>query len=117
MLKINKLYVCFVTGTMPGPIMMGAVFDVTCLVWQETCDGRGSCWIYDSKQLSIRIFIMGVVIKSVSATLFTMALCFYKPPPKEKTDKDVSLSDNTDNKTDSHEQCMDTELNCETRPV
>ena len=80
---------------------MGAVFDSTCMVWQETCGDRGSCWVYNSKQLSVRVFIMAVVVKSACVMFFSMALCFYKAPPGECHEKNVSLSENTDVTTDS----------------
>jgi organic anion transporter 4A/organic anion transporter 4C len=78
--------------------MMGAVFDSTCVVWQEKCGGRGSCWVYDSVQLGFRVFIMAVIVKLMGAMFFTMTLCFYKAPIENT---DTSLSDNTEETTDS----------------
>ncbi|XP_076068296.1 solute carrier organic anion transporter family member 74D-like isoform X2 [Oratosquilla oratoria] len=32
----------------PAPIIMGAIVDSACLIWEEKCGRRGNCWFYDS---------------------------------------------------------------------
>ena len=72
-----------VAGTVPGPILFGFVFDKACLLWQEKCDERGSCWIYDNVQLSINLAILGMVVKFMSGIFYFMAYLVYKPPAEE----------------------------------
>ena len=76
----------FVAGNVPGPIVFGIVFDTACLVWQEKCDGRGSCWIYDTQFLAEGIFWACVIVKLISSAGFFLALVLYRPPPPEQTD-------------------------------
>jgi len=73
---------------------MGAIFDSTCEVWQENCNGTGSCWIYDNFLLSIRLVILGIVVKSVSTFFFVLALILYKAPPSSEK-QSIQMSDNT----------------------
>lgn len=46
-------------GAIPGPIVFGLIFDATCKLWQEAeCSGeQGSCWIHDSAEVSLYVFI------------------------------------------------------------
>lgn len=36
-----------ILGIIPSPILYGKLMDMTCLVWTESCSGRGNCWAYD----------------------------------------------------------------------
>ncbi|XP_070533602.1 solute carrier organic anion transporter family member 4C1-like [Ptychodera flava] len=82
-------------GTIPGPIIVGAVVDSTCLLWQESCDQTGSCWLYDSFQLGLRFLILHVVYVTCSIIFFALALVVYKPPRSTKYvyDKEVDIRD------------------------
>ena len=68
-------------GSIPGPIIVGALFDSSCLYWQEECGSRGNCWVYDNNDLSLRMFGVstGVRVASVifafCAWIFLMSLC------------------------------------------
>jgi len=54
-------------GNIPGPIIVGALFDSSCLYWQEECGNRGNCWVYDNNHLSLGMFgvTTGVRVASV----------------------------------------------------
>lgn len=46
---------CFrVIGNIPGPIVLGAVFDLACIYFRYDvpCMSRGNCWVYNNYQLS-----------------------------------------------------------------
>lgn len=30
----------------PGPIVIGAIIDSTCLIWDFSCQNKGNCWLY-----------------------------------------------------------------------
>ena len=39
-------------GTIPGPILFGALIDNTCRLWQDTCGMDGACRNYDNLYMS-----------------------------------------------------------------
>ena len=47
-------------GSIPGPIMFGAIIDKSCILWQEKrCTGeRGNCWVYSSSDLALYVIIV-----------------------------------------------------------
>ncbi|XP_035824885.1 solute carrier organic anion transporter family member 4A1 [Aplysia californica] len=53
-------------GTIPGPVLLGVILDNTCVLWQETCEGQGSCWVYDRYTMSWSLFVWWAVIKVFS---------------------------------------------------
>jgi len=42
-------------GFLPNPIIYGAVIDSSCLVWEQSCGKRGSCWVYATDQFRYRL--------------------------------------------------------------
>ncbi len=85
-LGIKWTFVRFL-GAVPGPILFGWVFDKVCTIWQKKCDDEGSCWVYDTEKMAHRLMTLALVIKAISAILFSLALFFYKPPLKEENTK------------------------------
>ncbi|KAJ8322003.1 hypothetical protein KUTeg_000474 [Tegillarca granosa] len=84
--------------TFPGPIFFGAVIDSTCMVWQEKCNEKTSCWIYDNASLSRNFFFILVAVKLLTSLFFILAYKVYQPPPESqvayiKNYKDESSSD------------------------
>ena len=73
----------FISGTVPGPIMFGAIIDSTCMIWREKCGEHASCWIYDNTNLSRNFFVLVVSVKIVSIIFFTIAHQTYKPPTEK----------------------------------
>ena len=57
-------------GTIPGPLLFGALFDTSCVYWQDDCGKRGNCWVYDNTSLANLAFNLGTVA-------LTIALVFY----------------------------------------
>ena len=41
-------------GFLPNPIIYGSVIDSSCLLWEQSCGERGSCWVYANDQLRYR---------------------------------------------------------------
>jgi len=70
-------------GSVPGPIIVGALFDSSCLYWrEEECGGRGNCWVYDNDDLSLRMFgttvgvrVMSVIIAFCAWIFFDITFC------------------------------------------
>jgi hypothetical protein len=86
-----------VTGTVPGPIFFGAVIDSTCLVWQEKCNEKTSCWIYDNLALSRNFFVILVSVKTLAAIMFGLAYKFYNPPVEKLPQTTVIVNHTKEN--------------------
>ena len=71
-------------GSVPGPLLFGLIFDVSCLLWQEECGRRGNCWVYDKQQLSYYIISLGFPACSLALVLFFLAFITF---PKNKEEK------------------------------
>lgn len=41
-------------GTIPAPLIFGALIDESCILWQESCDkdAGGACLVYDNFYIS-----------------------------------------------------------------
>lgn len=35
-------------GSIPYPLIFGAIADSACLIWEQSCGGKGNCWLYDA---------------------------------------------------------------------
>eukprot|EP00057_Strongylocentrotus_purpuratus_P026266 XP_011680740.1 PREDICTED: solute carrier organic anion transporter family member 4A1 [Strongylocentrotus purpuratus] len=68
-----------VDGTVPGPIILGALIDRVCLVWESNCDGSRSCWLYDNAEFSKIIFIVTVICRCLTLIFMILALMAYVP--------------------------------------
>lgn len=49
----------------PGPIIFGRIIDSTCLVWTETCHGRGNCQLYDQTKFRYYVNILALSLTSI----------------------------------------------------
>ncbi|XP_058810314.1 solute carrier organic anion transporter family member 4A1 isoform X2 [Phymastichus coffea] len=67
-------------GTIPAPIIFGALIDDTCMLWHETSDGRGACLVYDNYYMSRYMFGLAFVGKLASLLFFFLAWWWYAPP-------------------------------------
>ncbi|XP_076457171.1 solute carrier organic anion transporter family member 4A1-like [Babylonia areolata] len=65
-------------GSIPGPILMGKIIDITCLVWQQSCKGDGACFYYDNKAMSLNILGLGLGFNFLSICFFLLALLCYR---------------------------------------
>ncbi|XP_038052230.1 solute carrier organic anion transporter family member 4A1-like [Patiria miniata] len=69
-------------GTVPGPVIFGAIIDHACLLWEYDCDGSGTCWLYSNANFSRFTLILSGCLKIGSISFFLAALFSYKPPTK-----------------------------------
>ena len=74
-----------VLGSIPAPIIVGVLFDSSCVYWQEECGDRGNCWVYNNNDLSLQIFglMLGVrILSGIFAVctwlFFDVTLCSHK---------------------------------------
>ncbi|XP_076441739.1 solute carrier organic anion transporter family member 4A1-like [Babylonia areolata] len=80
-------------GTIPGPILTGAVLDTSCILWQSTCNGKGNCWVYDSYDMGLRLFLLWVVVKVTSIILLLTAYAIYKKKGNPVVEANEAASD------------------------
>ncbi|KAK3592932.1 hypothetical protein CHS0354_011732 [Potamilus streckersoni] len=79
-------------GTTPGPILLGFILDSTCRVWSEKCDGgRGSCWVYDTEDMSTRLMIWWIAIKVTGITFFLLASFVYRAPKESSHNENPTV--------------------------
>lgn len=89
-----KWFIVRLLGTVPGPILFGAIIDNTCILWREKCGKHASCWIYNNEQLSFNFFIFVGSFKVVSIIFFVLAHQLYKPPAENVVKFVASESEN-----------------------
>lgn len=60
----------------PYPLIYGALTDASCIVWEDRCGERGSCWLYDLKKL--RFLIHGVTTALLfTGCIFQVCMAYY----------------------------------------
>ena len=64
-------------GSIPGPLVFGALFDASCVYWQEECGDRGNCWVYHNEDLSLRMFGVCIGVRFVSVVFAFCTWMFY----------------------------------------
>lgn len=37
-------------GFLPNPIIYGTLIDSSCLIWETSCEEKGSCWVYNTDE-------------------------------------------------------------------
>ncbi|XP_033735056.1 solute carrier organic anion transporter family member 4A1-like isoform X2 [Pecten maximus] len=97
-----QLLVTRLLGTTPGPILLGALIDSTCSVWQETCGQTGSCWTYRKSDLSLRLMAWMATLKIMGVIFTLIAYNMYKSPAADKFDEIPSIAANVDKNKINH---------------
>lgn len=70
-----------IVGTFPGPIIVGAIIDKACDVWQETdCGVTGSCWIYRKRDLALYLICWWMCMKFIGSMFYFIASRVYRAP-------------------------------------
>ena len=82
-------------GSIPGPIVFGAVFDSACLYWQYDCNQRGNCWVYNNKQLGERALILALL--GIGTNLVFSFLSWYSYPKKSVMEDNAVTVGSCDN--------------------
>lgn len=71
-------FVVRMLGSLPGPLLIGAIIDHACSVWQTTCEGDSSCWIYNDMSLAANLIILILALRLVSIVSLLLADRTYK---------------------------------------
>ena len=80
-------------GQVPGPLALGGIFDLNCILWQETeCGGRGACLEYNTESLRysfVGFLLFGVALNNVFFLLAWLSWRHRKiPEDTENTNKE-----------------------------
>ena len=74
-----------ILGAIPGPILLGALIDSVCTLWEtDACDGSRNCWLYDNADFSEILLILTMVLRGVSLLFLVLSLVFYEPSGQEE---------------------------------
>lgn len=95
-------FVLRLLGSVPGPIIIGAIIDQSCILWNEQCGKRTFCWKYDNFLLSVLLTVALVTLKIFTATFFFLAWYFYnqreiKAQEGKGVNQAISSKETTDN--------------------
>ncbi|XP_034101180.1 solute carrier organic anion transporter family member 4A1 [Drosophila albomicans] len=76
-------------GTIPAPLIFGALIDESCMLWHESCDEQagGACLVYDNYYISRYMWLLALIGKLCSVVFFLGAWWFYKPPSEPSNAK------------------------------
>ncbi|KAK6167390.1 hypothetical protein SNE40_021429 [Patella caerulea] len=61
-------------GWFPGPVVYGKIIDTTCLIWSDTCTGKGACSMYDIDDLRVKYHTLFIGARSVATLFYVVAL-------------------------------------------
>jgi len=77
-LGVNS-FVFRVFGSIPGPILFGALVDSGCTYWQIECGRRANCWVYDNYLLSTRAYAFCLICVLICGLCTFLVWIFYPP--------------------------------------
>ena len=80
-------------GAVPGPLLFGALFDLSCAVWQEECGRRGHCWMYHNTKLSVYTTSVAFPCVSIGGFLFVLAVVVFPKTNLSKQDENFELEE------------------------
>ena len=78
-------------GSIPGPLITGALFDSACLLrheQQQQCGLVGNCLVYDNRNIALRSLALIIAGFSVS-TVFAFLVWLFYPKSKGKVAVDM----------------------------
>lgn len=105
-----------VSGSFPGPLLYGAALDGSCILWEETCDQKGSCLYYDNHQMAWYMIALGLGCKLFNIFFAFLAWMVYKHKRPDQMEpqilREVSHSINS-----HREYVHETSRDGETEPV
>ena len=77
-------------GVVPAAVLFGTVMDYACILWEETCDGRGNCLYFDNFYMAMYMLALIFSIKFISALFTFFAWKFYKSNETLKSSDNVA---------------------------
>ena len=99
------LFAVLFTGSIPGPIAIGALIDLTCDLWGEKCGTSTSCITYNTTEMRYNFVALPVIIRIVTVVLLVVGLFTYKPTDScPSTETESSRIDSWGNPTENTER-------------
>ena len=95
-------------GSIPGRVLFGVMFDVSCITFNYECGVRGNCWIYDNNKLGLYIFSLAFPCVVIAFILFLFHWILYPKQSmtivKESTDTGNKDSQSTNDEIGNNEK-------------
>jgi sodium-independent organic anion transporter len=66
-----------VIGSIPGPLIFGAIFDSTCILWKYECSEQGNCWEYSNSNLTLHLFLVGLLTNAANTVFMFLGWIWY----------------------------------------
>ncbi|XP_056393508.1 solute carrier organic anion transporter family member 4C1-like [Hyla sarda] len=71
-------------GSIPGPIVFGAIIDSSCILWNlNDCGKKGACWTYNNSGTAYKLIGISAASKTLTIIFLCIAHFIYKPPPSK----------------------------------
>jgi hypothetical protein len=81
-------------GSIPYPLIFGAIADSACLIWEESCGGKGNCWLYDSEKF--RQYLHGAAFTFMTiGSFFDMFVIYFSKNMKNLYDDEEDVEGDT----------------------
>ncbi|XP_029185386.2 solute carrier organic anion transporter family member 4A1-like [Acropora millepora] len=71
-------------GFLPGPLMFGAIFDSTCMLWGQSCGRRGNCLFNDMEVLTDRLGYTAIGFTGIAFLFYFLSFWFCKDTIQEE---------------------------------
>ncbi|KAK2570992.1 Solute carrier organic anion transporter family member 4A1, partial [Acropora cervicornis] len=71
-------------GFLPGPLMFGAIFDSTCMLWGQSCGRRGNCLFNDMEVLTDRLGYTAIGFTGIAFLFYFLSFWFCKETIQEE---------------------------------
>ena len=78
-----------VSALIPAPIYFGKIFDMQCILWSETCDGKGSCLEYNIEDLPFVFFGVSLALKCIAYVFIALTYIAANHAAKQEVKKTV----------------------------
>ncbi|XP_078360965.1 solute carrier organic anion transporter family member 4A1-like [Oculina patagonica] len=79
-----------VFGSIPGPIVFGALLDKTCILWNKKCGRKGHCLEYDHDGLALVVVSVFATCKLITVICFFLSWFFCQRLQAKEKKKDVT---------------------------
>lgn len=88
-------------GSIPYPLIFGAIADAACLIWEESCGGKGNCWLYDSEKFRHYLHGAAFTFMTIGSVFDIFVIYFSKSMKNLYDDEDVEEDANRAAATDA----------------
>jgi len=81
------------------------MIDASCSLWDEECSVRGSCWVYNNLHMSVRLFVITIVLKIIALGFNILGIFLYKPPKLTPESQPTQVLANENMSNNSNSSC------------